>query len=75
MSAIGCTDKFTFQRALECGLVTQPNHEVRNALGDLTSIAFKGITKQPLVQEADNARGIPALFADLGVRGIWQVIM
>ena len=40
-----------------------------NALGDLTSIAFKGITKQPLVQEADNARGIPALFADLGCQG------
>ena len=25
------------------------------------------------MQEADNARGIPALIADLGIRGIWQL--
>ena len=24
------------------------------------------------MQEADNTRGIPALIADLGIRGIWQ---
>ena len=45
---------------------------MRDALGDLASIAFKDVIREPVVQEADNARGIPALIADLGIRGIWQ---
>ena len=71
----GCSDKFTFQHALDCRkgrLVTQRHNEVRDAFGDLASIAFKDVIREPVVQEADNARGIPALIADLGIRGIWQ---
>ena len=45
---------------------------MRDALGDLASIAFKDVIREPVVQEADNARGIPALIADLGIGGIWQ---
>ena len=69
----GCSDKFT---ALDCrkdGLVTQQHNEVRDVLGDLASIAFKDVIREPVVQEADNARGIPALIADLGIRGITQM--
>ena len=43
-----------------------------DALGDLASIAFKDVIREPVVREAGNARGIPALIADLGIRGIWQ---
>ena len=42
----GCGDKFTFQHALDCRkgrFVTQRHNEVRDALGDLASIAFKGV--------------------------------
>ena len=46
---------------------------MRNVLGDLASIAFKDVIREPVVQEADNARGIPALIADLGIRGITQM--
>ena len=28
--------------------------------------------REPVVREADEARGISALVADLGVRGVWQ---
>ena len=45
---------------------------MRDAIGDLASIAFKDVIREPVVQEADKARGIPALIADLGIRGIWQ---
>ena len=37
------------------------------ALGDLASIAFKYVIREPVVHEADNAKDIPALIADLGV--------
>ena len=70
----GCGDKYTFQHALDCRKgrsVTQWHNEVRDALGDLASIAFKD--REPVVQKADNARGISALIADLGIRGIWQL--
>ena len=29
-------------------------------------------TREPVVREADEARGISALVADLAVRGVWQ---
>ena len=45
---------------------------MRDALGDLASIAFKDVIREPVVQEADNARGTPALIAHLDIRGIWQ---
>ena len=39
---------------------------MRDALGDLASIAFKDVIREPVVQE------VPALIADLGIRGIWR---
>ena len=69
-----CGDKFTFHAldCRKCGLATQQHNEERDALGDLASIASKDVIREPVVQEADNARGIPALIADLVVRGILQ---
>ena len=55
------------------GLVTQCHNEVRDALGDIAALAFKEETREPVVREADEARGISALVADLGVRGVWQL--
>ena len=45
---------------------------MRDALGDIAALAFKEETREPVVREADEARGISALVADLGVRGVWQ---
>ena len=44
---------------------------MRDALGDLASIAFRDVIREPIVRDADPVRGLPALVADLGVRGLW----
>ena len=45
---------------------------MRDALGDLAAIVYKDVVREPIVQEADNSRGRPALIADLSIRGVWQ---
>ena len=52
-------------------MIIQRHNEVREALGDLASIAFKDVIREPIVGDADPVRGLPALVADLGVRGLW----
>ena len=46
---------------------------VRDALGDLASasIAFRDVIREPIVRDTDPVRGLPALVAYLGVRGLW----
>ena len=69
----GCGEEFSFQHALDCkkgGLVTQRHNEVRDALGDLAAIVYKDVVREPIVQEADDSRGRPALIADLSIRGV-----
>ena len=68
----GCGAPFDLVHALDCkkgGLVTQ-RHKVRDALGDIAALAFKEVIREPVVREADEARGISALVADLGVGGV-----
>ena len=50
----------------------QRHNEVRNALGDLASLVYKDLIHEPIVQEANDACGIPSLVADLSIRGVWQ---
>ena len=67
-------EEFTLQHALDCrkgGLIVQRHNEVRDALGDLASIAFRDVIREPIARDADPVRGLPALVADLGVRGLW----
>ena len=40
-------------------------------MGDLVSIAFRDIIREPIVRDADPVGGLPALVDDLGVRGLW----
>ena len=71
----GCGDVFNMTHALDCrkgGLVIQRHNEVRDALGDLASLAYKDVIREPIVQEANDACGIPSLVADLSIRGVWQ---
>ena len=46
----------------------QYHNEIRDAIGDLASIVYK----EPVVQEANDACGVPSLIADLSIRGVWQ---
>ena len=45
---------------------------MRDALGDITALTYKEVVREPVVREADETSGIPALIANLGVRGVWQ---
>ena len=56
------------------GLIIQRHSEVRDALGDLASIAFRDVIREPIVRDADPVRGLFALVADIGVRGLCYLI-
>ena len=71
----GCGAATSLEHALDCkkgGLVTQRHNEVRDVIGDLASVVFKEVVKEPVAQEANDAEGVPSLIADLRIRGVWQ---
>ena len=71
----GCGVAFNLEHALDCrkgGLVIQRHNEIRDALVDLASIAFRNVIKEPIVKEANIRDGTPALIADISSRGLWQ---
>ena len=45
---------------------------VRDVIGNLASVVFKEVVKEPVVQEANDAGGVPSLIADVSIRGVWQ---
>ena len=52
------------------GLVTRRHNEVRDAFGDLSSLVWGPVHREPIVPEASDDSS--ALKADLAVRGVWQ---
>ena len=61
--------------ALDCrkgSLVIQCLNEIRDAIGDLASLVYKEVIREPIVREANDACGIPSLVSDLSTRGVWQ---
>ena len=63
--------QFTTGHALDCkkgGLVIQRHNEIRDALGDLASIAYKEVLREPVIREPNVQNNVPALVADLSVR-------
>ena len=71
----GCGATFSYKHALDCkkgGLVTRCHNEVRDTLGDLSSIVYKDIILEQVIQEAREVTDEPSLVADLGVQGVWQ---
>ena len=71
----GCGASFSLEHALDRkkgGLVTQRHTEVRDAVGDIATLVYREVTNEPIVRAPDDTRNLPALVADLGVRGVWQ---
>ena len=69
----GCSADFTVQHALSCkkgGLVTQRHNEIRDVIGDMASLAWTGVVKEPEVRPGTESS--PGLKADLLVRGVWH---
>ena len=68
----GCGAAFNYEHehALDCkkgGLITRHHNEVRDTLGDLSSIAYKDIIREPVIQKACEVADEPSLIADIGV--------
>jgi hypothetical protein len=73
-SCDGCGADIVLSHALSCrfgGLVTQRHNEVRDTFGDLASLAWGQVIKEPIVRDANNSSDTPALVADLSIRGVW----
>ena len=46
---------------------------MRDAIGDLASLAWAQVTKEPIVYESSSADpSSVTLIADLWIRGVWQ---
>ena len=71
----GCGQTTNIDHALSCrrgGLVIQRHNEVRDSIGDIASLAYHDVIREPVVLEADPANDVSALIADLGISGLWQ---
>ena len=70
----GCGSQFSSGHALDCrkgGLVIQRHiNEIRDALGDLASIAYKEVVREPVVRKPNDREKVPSLIADLSVRRV-----
>ena len=53
-------------------MVIQRYNEIWHALGDLVSIVYKEVVREPIVKEPNDKENVPALVADLSVCGVWQ---
>ena len=64
---------FSVEYSLDCrfgGLVTRRYNEVRDAFGDLASLVWSPVIKEPVV--CDGSAGADTLIAHLCVRGVWE---
>jgi hypothetical protein len=52
-------------------LIIQRHNEIRDAIGDLSALAWKEIVREPVIREREDSTNTTALIADLGVRGVW----
>jgi hypothetical protein len=71
----GCAEPFDVQHGLSCkrgGLIIQRHNEVRDTIGDLANLVWGQVSREPIVQDADDSTGSSALVADLSIRGVWQ---
>ena len=71
----GCRGEFSIQHALACkkeGLITLRHNEIRDAVGDLASLYWKHIRREPIIREGVPNNQTTALYADLLIRGVWN---
>ena len=70
----GCQSPFTLRHALACkkrGLLTLRHNEIRDAVGDLASLVWKDIQREPVIREYNPQDETPALIADSFCRGVY----
>ena len=72
-SCDGCCAEFSIEHALDCrfgGLVSRRHNEIRDAIGDLASLVWGNVVREPVVCDKSTSSD-GALVADLCVRGVW----
>jgi len=72
----GCGAVFSVEHALDGrvgGLVGQWHNEVRGAIGDLASLAWGQVQKEPVICEETVDSCDDTLIGDLRVQGVWQL--
>ena len=70
-----CGAVFNLSHALSCrkgSLIIKYHNEVRDTVGDLLGLVWSPVHQEPIVKEANLQDNIPALRADLAVRGVWK---
>ena len=70
----GCQSPFILGHALACkkgGLLTLRLNEFRDAIGDLASLVWKDVQREPVIREYNPQDETPALIADLFGRGVY----
>ena len=72
----GCGSRFSVDHGLNCpngGNIIQRHNEIRDVTGQLASMAYPHVTREPVVREAGTGDSIEnGLICDLAVRGVWQ---
>ena len=71
----GCRESFTLQHGPVCpkgGLIIRRHNEIRDCLGDMATLVWPQVIREPVVREDDSASGDPGLHLDLGICGVWQ---
>ena len=69
----GCKAQFSIGHSHDCrigGLVSHRHNKVHDAFGDLASLVWWPVIKEPIVR--GSVDGADTLIADLCVRGVWE---
>ena len=70
----GCDSPSSLDHFLICkkgGLITQRHNEVRDAIGDLASLVWSSVKREPIVKNSHDDDSGEVLIADLCIRGVW----
>ena len=70
----GCQSPFTLRHALACkrgGLLILRHNEISDAVGDLASLVWKDVQREPVIREYNPQDETPALVADLFCRRVY----
>ena len=71
----GCGAHFSLDHGLNCpkgGNVIEQHNEIRDMVGQLASMAYVHVTREPVVRESREHGDGRGLVCDLAVRGVWQ---
>ena len=70
-----CGESFTLQHGLECpkgGLIIRRHNEIRDCLGDMATVVWPQVIREPVVREGYPVLDDSSLHLDLGIQGVSQ---